>query len=145
MKHLDDDPFMPQMKRPFDWNTGSPLQKQNRRKALDALLDINQALPEPILTRDKRREKLETVLKDAERYWDAAAPVGEAFKVEKGIELLLYDAKRFSEGLTRLMAKADEQKALIEHKADKATEEDRQRYFALLEVQNLARQALAME
>jgi hypothetical protein len=63
--------------------------------ALNALLDWGRfPMPELIGARERRREKLRRVLQEVEKYWNETAPVSEGFTVEKGLELLLYEAKQ---------------------------------------------------
>jgi len=62
--------------------------------ALDFLLDWGRQLPELIEDRERRRERLKAALNEVEAYWNQTAPWGEGFTVEKGLELLLYEAKR---------------------------------------------------
>jgi|GEM_PF-3820338 len=63
--------------------------------ALDALLDWGRfPMPELIEARERRRDKLRQVLREVETYWNETAPCGEGFTIEKGLELLLYEAKQ---------------------------------------------------
>src|SRR5579864_5438384 len=121
------------LKSTFDWTI------IDHRKRLPELIDEK-------LDRE-RSEKLNEVMKQTEAYWNETAPYGgRRFRAEKGIELLLYDARRFSQGLARIIQKADEQKALMDHKAttgQEVTEADRQRWFAYLDVAHMAQEALS--
>jgi integrase len=73
---------------------------ENREKqragnvTLDFLLDWGRQLPELIEDRERRLERLKAALNEVEAYWNQTAPWGEGFTVEKGLELLLYEAKR---------------------------------------------------
>ena len=71
---------------------------------------------------------------------------GPQFDAGRGMELLLHDARRFAAGLSRVMQKADEQKALMDHRTaigEEVTEADRQRWFAYLDVAHTACEALS--
>lgn len=86
-------------------------------------------------------------LAQAEAYWNETAPYGgERFTPERGMALLLFDARRFAAGLSRLVQKADEQKALMDHRAasgQEVADADRQRWFAYLDVAHIAAAALS--
>ncbi len=125
---------------------GISSKRQAENVALDFLLDWGRQLPELIEERDRRREKLKALLKEVEAYWNGIAPYGAGFTAESGIGLLLHDAKRFAEGLVRVVQKADDQKALMDHKAtsgQEVTEGDRQRWFAYLDAAHSAQEALS--
>jgi len=146
------------------WNTAAPGQAFDPRRAVVMLLQIAKdrgpedlrpwrgegvkPMPELIDDRRKRGEKLNEVMKQAETYWNGSAPCSEPFKAEKGIGLLLYDAKRFAAGLASVVRKADDQKALMDHKTttgQEVTDADRQRWFAYLEAAHIALKALSHE
>jgi hypothetical protein len=77
------------------WKPGESLEKQRAESAaLDFLLDWERFLPELIEERERRRAKLREVLNEVEAYWKATAHCGDGFTVEKGLELLLYEAQR---------------------------------------------------
>jgi hypothetical protein len=60
--------------------------------------------------------------------------------------LLLYNARRFAAWLSRIVQKADEQPALIDHPTpagQEVTEADRQGLFAYLDVAHIASEALS--
>ena len=62
-----------------------------------------------------RAEKLERVTKEAEAYWNEIAPCGaipvKAFTLADGVELLLYDVRRYQAAVARIFEKEQEQKA----------------------------------
>jgi hypothetical protein len=104
-------------------------------------------LPKTIEVHEADEKRITETLKHVEEYWNETAPYGgPQFDAGRGMELLLYDTKRYSEALTRIAAKADEQKTLIEHRTavgEEVTEADRQRWFAYLDVAHMARAALS--
>jgi|SRR5581483_12246172 len=104
-------------------------------------------LPKTIEQHEADEKRIAEFLKQAETYWNETAPYGApAFDVGRGLELLLYEAKRYSEALTRIAGKAGEQEALIKHREEtgqEVTEADRQRWFAYLDVAHIAREALS--
>lgn len=147
------------------WNIAAPGKAFDPRQAVTLLLriasnrtgDVNHDLlswhgegfkpmPELIDDRRKRAEKLNEVMKQAETYWNRSAPYGAPqFDAGRGMELLLYDVGRFAAGLGRIVQKAEEQKALMDHRTatgQEVTEGDRQRWFAYLDVAHMAREAL---
>jgi len=114
--------------------------------ALDLLLDWGRfPMPELIAERERRREKLHHILREVETYWKDTAPCGEGFTVEKGLELLLYDLRRYQAAVARIFEKEQEQKALLDHKTatGQECEADRQRWLAYLEMTHLATAAQA--
>ena len=104
-------------------------------------------LPKLIKEHEADEKRNADTLKQAEEYWNAIAPYGApVFDIGRGMELLLYDAQRFAKGLSRIVQKADEQKALMDHKAatgQEVTEADRQRWFAYLDIAHIAREVLS--
>lgn len=107
-----------ELKSTFDWNTFGELAEKRKSDTLA----------------------------QAKAYWDESAPCGgERFTPEKGMALLLYDARRYQAALSRIFEKEREQKALIDHKTatgQEVTESDRQRWFAYLDVAHIAGAAL---
>ena len=104
-------------------------------------------LPKLIEQHEADEKRIAETLKQVEAYWNAIAPYGApAFDAGRGMELLLFDARRYGEALSRIVAKAEEQEALIKHReasGQDVTETDRQRWFAYLDVSHIARQALS--
>jgi len=99
----------------------------------------------------KQAEKLERVTREAEAYWDEVAPCGalpvKPFTLGDGVELLLYDLRRYQAAVARIFDREQEQKSLLDHKAatGQDAEADRQRWFAYLDVAHIAREALGGE
>ena len=104
-------------------------------------------IPRTIVAHEADTKRNADTLKQVEAYWNETAPYGgPEFDAGRGMELLLYDARRFAAVLTRITRKADEQKALIEHRTaigEEVTEADRQRWFAYLDVAHIAMEALS--
>jgi hypothetical protein len=104
-------------------------------------------LPKSIEQHEADEKRIAETLKQVEAYWNETAPCGgPQFDAGRGMELLLYDVKRFAAGLSRIAQKADEQKALIDHRTaigEEVTEADRQRWFAYLDVAHIAMEALS--
>ena len=102
--------------------------------------------------RDRQRaEKLERVTREAEAYWNEVAPCGalpvKPFTLADGIELLLYDLRRYQAAVARIFEKEQEQKALLDHKTatGQEAETDRQRWLACLETTHTITAALSMK
>lgn len=113
--------------------------------ALDLLLDWGRArMPELIEVRERRAQKLNEVLKAVEAYWTATAPCGEAFALEKGLDLLLYDLRRYQAALATIFEKERDHEALLKHQL--TTRQDieaaQQRWLACRDVTNAVRQVL---
>lgn len=104
-------------------------------------------LPKLIEQHEADEKRIAGTLKQVEEYWNEIAPCGgPQFDAGRGMELLLYDAKRFAAGLARIVQKADEQKALMDHRTatgQEVSETDRQRWFAYLDVAHIASEALS--
>jgi|SRR5579872_3752107 len=104
-------------------------------------------LPKTIEQHEADEKRIAEFLKQAETHWNETAPYGSpAFDVGRGLELLLYEAKRYSEALRRVAGRAGEQEALIKHREEagqEVTEADRQRWFAYLDVAHIAEEALS--
>lgn len=99
--------------------------------------------------RDRQRaEKLGRATREAEAYWNETAPCGalpvKAFTLADGIELLLYDLRRYQAAVARVFEKERDQEALLEHKAATGQEVGaaQQRWLACRDVMNAVRQAL---
>lgn len=103
-------------------------------------------LPKLIEQHEADEKRIADTVKQVEAYWHETAPYGgPQFDAGRGMELLLYDARRFAAGLVRIAQKADEQKALMDHKTatgQEVTESDRQRWFAYLDAAHIASEAL---
>jgi hypothetical protein len=103
-------------------------------------------LPKLIEQHEADEKRIAETLKQVEAYWNETAPYGgPQFDAGRGAELLLYDVKRFAAGLARIMQKADDQKALMDHKkatGQEVTESDRQRWFAYLDAAHIAAEVL---
>jgi hypothetical protein len=110
-------------------------------------------LPEVIdEERDRRRaERLERATREAETYWNETAPCGalpvKPFTLGDGVELLLYDLRRYQSAVAAVFNKERDQKALLDHKAatGQECEADRQRWLAYLEMTHAITAALSME
>jgi hypothetical protein len=106
-------------------------------------------LPKTIEQHEADEKRIADTLKQVEAYWNASAPYGgPVFDAGRGMELLLYDVRRFAAVLSRIVQKADEQKTLMDHRAasgQEVTEADRQRWFAYLDVAHTAREALSYD
>lgn len=104
-------------------------------------------LPEPIEKHEQDQKRIAETLKQVEAYWAETAPYGgPRFDAGRGMELLLYDARRYSAALVRIAGKAAEQEALIKHREETGQEVpdlDRQRWFAYLDVGHIASEALS--
>lgn len=118
-----------ELKSKFDW------------KPLPELIDEE---------RDRQRaEKLERVTRETEAYWNEVAPCGalpvKPFTLADGVELLLYDLRRYQAAMARIFEKESEQKALLDHKAatGQEAEADRQRWLAFLDITHVATAALS--
>jgi hypothetical protein len=96
-------------------------------------------------------EKLARVTREAESYWDETAPCGalpvKPFTLADGVELLLYDLRRYQAAVAAIFEKEREQKALLDHKAatGQECEADRQRWLAYLEMTHTATAALSSQ
>jgi len=105
--------------------------------------------PLPKLTEqlEADEERIAETLKQVEAYWHETAPYGAPqFDAGRGMALLLFDANRYRDGLNRVIAKAQEQEALIKHREEtgqEVTDADRQRLFAWLDVAHIAGEALS--
>ena len=110
-------------------------------------------LPELI---DEKRDRLqaetlERVTREAETLWNETAPCGalpvKPFTLGDGVELLLYDLRRYQSAVAAIFEKEREQKALLGHKAasGQECEADRQRWLAYLEMTHAVTAALSME
>jgi hypothetical protein len=118
-----------ELKSAFDW------------KPLPELIDEE---------RDRERaEKLERVTKEAEGYWNEIAPCGalpvKRFTLADGVELLLYDLRRYQAAVAGIFEKEQDQKALLDHKTatGQECEADRQRWLAYLKMTHAITAALA--
>jgi hypothetical protein len=104
-------------------------------------------LPKLIQQHEADEKRIADTLKQVEAYWNAIAPYGApTFDVGRGMDLLLFDANRYRDGLNRVIAKAQEQEELIKHREEagqEVTEADRQRWFAYLDVAHMAQEALS--
>jgi hypothetical protein len=107
----------------------------------------SKSLPKTIEQREADEKRIADALNKVEAYWNETAPYGAPqFDAGRGVELLLFDANRYREGLNRVIAKAQEQEELIKHRetsGQKVTEADRQRWFAYLEAAHIAQDALS--
>ena len=113
--------------------------------ALDTLLDWGRLrMPELTEVRERRGEKLKEVLQAVEAYWTETASCGEGFTLENGLELLLYDLRRYQAAVSRVFEKESDQEALLEHKAATGQEVEaaQQRWLACRDLTNAVRQAL---
>lgn len=103
-------------------------------------------LPKLIEQQEAVEKRIADTSKQVEAYWNETAPYGgPQFDAGRGMELLLFDARRFAAGLVRIVQKADDQKALMDHKTasgQEVTESDRQRWFAYLDAAHIANEAL---
>ena len=91
---------------------------------------------------EKRKAALATEL---QAYWNETAPDGERFDADKATALLLRNVRRYEAALRRVAEKAEEQKALMEHREKTGQEvpaSDLQRYFAYLKTAHIAAEAL---
>ena len=72
---------------------------------------------------------------------------GKPFTLANGVELLLYDLRRYQGAVDRIFEKERDQKTLLDHKAatGQAAEADRQRWHAYLEMTHIATAALSMD
>jgi hypothetical protein len=104
-------------------------------------------LPKTIEQHEADEKRTANTLKLVEDYWSQIAPYGAPqFDAGRGMELLLFDANRYRDGLHRVIAKAQEQEDLIKHReasGQEVTEADRQRWFAYLEAAHIAQDALS--
>ncbi len=104
-------------------------------------------LPKTIEQHEADEKRIAETLKQVEAYWNDIAPYGAPqFDAGRGMELLLFDANRYRDGLNRVIAKAQEQEALIKHRENNGQEvsdADRQRWFAYLEAAHIAQDALS--
>ena len=107
-------------------------------------------LPEVIdEERDRlRAEKLERVTREAETYWNETAPCGalpvKPFTLADGVELLLYDLRRYQAAVARVFEMEREQEALLDHKTatGQECEADRQRWLAYRKLAHAVTEAL---
>ena len=96
----------------------------------------------------QRAEKLERVTREAEVYWNEVTPSGalpvKPFTLGDGVELLLYDLRRYQAAVALIFEKEREQKALLDHKAatGQDAEANRQRWLAYLEITHAITAAL---
>jgi hypothetical protein len=119
----------------------SASRRYNRRmKRLPELIDQE---------RDRlQAEKLERVTREAENYWNDVAPCGalpgKLFTLADGVELLLYDLRRYQAAVAAIFEREQDQKALLDHKAatGQECETDRQRWLAYLEMTHAITAAL---
>lgn len=94
---------------------------------------------------------MERVTREVEAYWNEAAPCGafpaKGFTLADGIELLLYDLRRYQAAVARIFEKDQEQNALLDHKTatGQEGEADRQRWLAYLEMTHTITAALSMK
>src|SRR6185312_16168906 len=103
-------------------------------------------LPKLIEQHEADEKRTAETVKQVEAYWNAIAPYGApTFDAGRGMDLLLFDVKRYRDGLNRVIAKAQEQEELIKHReaGQEVTEADRQRWFAYLEAAHIAQEALS--
>jgi hypothetical protein len=104
-------------------------------------------LPKLIEQHEADEKRIADTLKQVEAYWNETAPYGgPQFDAGRGMDLLLYEVRRYSAALGRIAGKADEQKALMDHKTatgQEVTAADEQRWFAYLDVAHVAEEALS--
>jgi hypothetical protein len=104
-------------------------------------------LPKLIEQHEADEKRIAETLKQVEAYWNDIAPYGAPqFDAGRGMELLLFDANRYRDGLNRVIAKAQEQEELLKHREEagqEVTEADRQRWFAYLDVAHIAEEILS--
>lgn len=92
---------------------------------------------------EKRKEEEKVAL---EAWWNENAPAGERFDPENASVLLLHKIREYEAALLRIAGKAEEQKALMDHRertGQEVPESDRQRFFAWLKTAHIAVEALA--
>ncbi len=95
-------------------------------------------------------EKLERVTRETEAYWNEVTPYGalpvKPFTLADGVELLLYDLRRYQAAVTRVFEIEKKQEALLDHKTatGQECEADRQRWLAYLEMTHAVTAALSM-
>lgn len=95
-----------------------------------------------------RAEKLARVTEETEAYWNEVAPCGalpvKPFALADGIELLLYDLRRYQAAVAAIFEKEEEHKSLLDHKtaAGQEVEAARQRWLACRDILNAVRQSL---
>lgn len=104
-------------------------------------------LPKLIEQRDADEKRIAETLKQVEAYWNETAPYGAPqFDAGRGMELLLFDANRYRDGLNRVIAKGQEQEELIKHReatGQEVSDADRQRWFAYLDAAHIAQGILS--
>lgn len=105
------------------------------------------ALPKLIEQHEADEKRIAETLKQVEAYWNETAPYGAPqFDAGRGMELLLFDANRYRDGLNRVIAKAQEQEELIKHReatGQEVSDADRQRWFAYLDAAHIAEEILS--
>ena len=112
---------------------------------------LGKRLPELIdEERDRQRaEKLARVTRESEVYWNEVAPCGalpvQPFTLGDGVELLLYDLRRYQAAVAGIFEKEKEQKVLLDHKmaTGQDAEADRQRWLAYLDMTHAITAALS--
>jgi hypothetical protein len=104
-------------------------------------------LPKLIERHEADEKRIADTLKQVEAYWNETAPYGgPRFDAGRGMELLLFDVRRYSAALVRIGGKAAEQEALMKHReatGQEVVDSDRQRWFAYLDVARIASEALS--
>ncbi len=81
-----------------------------------------------------------------EAWWNENAHPGERFDPEKASVLLLHKVREYEAALLRIAGKAEEQRALMDHRERtglEVPESDRQRFFAWLKTAHIAAEVLA--
>jgi len=107
-----------ELKSKFDWNTLGELAEKRKAEERAAL----------------------------EAWWTESAPPGERFDPEKASVLLLHRIREYEAALLRIAGKAEEQKALMDHRertGQEVPESDRQRWYAWLKTAHIAAEVLA--
>lgn len=93
-----------------------------------------------------RAEKLERVTLETEAYWNEIEPCGalpvNPFTLGDGVELLLYDLRRYQAAVAGIFEKEQDQKALLDHKTATGQEVDAGRQFLTVIVAFMVRLAL---
>lgn len=96
----------------------------------------------PAMVEKRKAEELAAL----EAWWNENAPSGQRLDPEKASVLLLHKVKEYEAALLLIAGKAEEQQALMEHRAktgQDVTESDRQRFFAWLKTAHIAAEALS--
>lgn len=96
----------------------------------------------------ERAEKLERVTRETEAYWNKVMPSRATpvrpFTLADGVELLLFDLRRYQAAMARTFEKEQEQKELLDHKTatGQEVEADPQRWLAYLDIRHVGTAAL---